>query len=64
MIDCSIIVHNVLINVGDCEIPEDWRNDNDTMNEDAGQFVDEHTFANGIEDNAMTPVKNYVTKCT
>jgi hypothetical protein len=41
VVDCCIILHNLLNNVGDNEIPEDWRNDDDIMNEDVGQFVGE-----------------------
>jgi DDE superfamily endonuclease len=52
LIDCSIILHNLLINAGDNEIPADWHDDEDVMDVDVGQDVGESNSSNRIDINA------------
>jgi DDE superfamily endonuclease len=52
LIDCCIIIHNLLINAGDNKIPADWQDDEDVMDVDVGQYVGETSFWNRIGNSA------------
>jgi DDE superfamily endonuclease len=51
VIDCCIILHNLLVDVGDNIIPEEWCDDNDVINDDVGVYIGEHDFGANIETN-------------
>jgi hypothetical protein len=63
IIDCCIILHNLLVDVGEDTIPEEWMEDNDLMDDVMDDDVMDDDVAGDVGEYDYTaPIQNYHQK--